>query len=367
MSEKVKNTVTVCAAAAFLLVFFVWSLIKPADDISESERRKLAAFPKISVDTVLSGKFTEDFEDYATDQFPMRDGFRELRALSSFYLFRQKDKSGIYLGDDGYISKTEYPVDTGSLDNAAKKLRKLYDKYLKDSNTNVYFSIIPDKNYFMADKNGNLSMDYSEFVNYLKSKTEYMHYIDIFDRLELSDYYKTDTHWRQEKITDVAQKIAEEMGADVSADYTENLLDKPFYGVYYGQAALSLPGEKLYYLNNATLDACTVYDYETDKQGTVYDMEKAYGKDPYEMFLSGSKSLLTVKNPNAATDKRLIIFRDSFGSSIAPLLVQGYSEVTLADIRYISPETLGRLTDFKDSDVLFLYSTLVLNNSITFK
>ena len=36
---------------------------------------------------------------------------------------------------------------------------------------------------------------------------------------------------------------------------------------------------------------------------SVYDMQKAYGKDPYEMFLSGSLSLITIENPHAQTDK----------------------------------------------------------------
>ena len=80
------------------------------------------------------------------------------------------------------------------------------------------------------------------------------------------------------------------------------------------------------------------------------------------MFLSGSVSLLTIENPAAQTDRELIIFRDSFGSSIAPLLVQGYKTVTLVDIRYLSPAMLGRFIDFHGQDVLFLYSTLVLNN-----
>ena len=41
--------------------------------------------------------------------------------------------------------------------------------------------------------------------------------------------------------------------------------------------------------------------------------------DPYSVFLSGSKSLLTITNPSADTDRELVIFRDSFASSLAPL------------------------------------------------
>ena len=102
-------------------------------------------------------------------------------------------------------------------------------------------------------------------------------------------------------------------------------------------------------------------------------MQKAAGKDPYEIYLSGPLSLLTIKNPKVSCTKnqkknekpkKLVIFRDSFGSSLAPLFISGYSQITLIDIRYIQPEVLGRFVDFKNCDILFLYSTLVLNNEI---
>ena len=99
----------------------------------------------------------------------------------------------------------------------------------------------------------------------------------------------------------------------------------------------------------------------------MYDQKKAKGRDPYEMYLSGSLSYVTIENPEVTEEKELIIFRDSFGSGIAPLLAEGYSKITLLDVRYISSYTLGSLVDFSDSDVLFLYSTSVLNHSETLK
>jgi len=144
-------------------------------------------------------------------------------------------------------------------------------------------------------------------------------------------------------------------------------LEKPFYGVYHGQAALPLPSEQLNYLTNDIIDSYTVFDYELNKEGPVYDMEKADSNDPYSMFLSGTKSLLKITNSSVNTDKKLIIFRDSFGSSIAPLLAQGYSETYVVDIRYITSDILGNFIDFENSDVLFLYCATVMNNSIMLK
>ena len=103
------------------------------------------------------------------------------------------------------------------------------------------------------------------------------------------------------------------------------------------------------------------------KENKIYDMEKTTGNDMYEIFLGGSKSLISIENPNAKTDRELVMFRDSFGSSIAPLLAEDYAKITLVDIRYLPVERIGNYIDFKDQDVLFLYSTSVLNHSETLK
>ena len=90
------------------------------------------------------------------------------------------------------------------------------------------------------------------------------------------------------------------------------------------------------------------------------------GRDPYEMYLSGSLSVITIENPNASTDKELVIFRDSFGSSIAPFFVEGYRKITILDARYLSEMMIGNFVEFTNQDVLFLYSTGVLNNETAF-
>ena len=366
MTTKTKNIAVTCIMAVFFLGISIACLLKPEADFSYSERRKLAQLPELSLETVRSGAFMTDFEAYTQDQFPFRDSFRTVKAVSTFYVFGQKDNHDVYLAD-GYASKLEYPVNEASMDRAAERFAYVYDKYLADSDGKVYFSIIPDKNYFLAEKNGYLSMDYDAFFRQMQEKTDFMEYIDITGLLSIEDYYKTDTHWRQEKLVPVSQAIAGEMGVTLTGEYEERILDHPFYGVYYGQSALPLRAEEIRYLTNDVLESCVVYDYENGKNITVYDWEKAYGKDPYEMFLSGSLSLLTIENPKASADKELILFRDSFGSSIAPLFAEGYSKITLVDIRYIHPDMLGRYIEFRDQDVLFLYSTLVLNHGETIK
>ena len=283
------------------------------------------------------------FETYTLDQFPLRDRFRTIKALSATYLLGQRDNNGIYRSD-GYLSKLDFPLHPDSVSYAADRFRFVYERYLADSNANLYLSVIPDKNYFLAEPNGFPSLDYTALVSSLQAQMEYAEYVDLFDTLSLTDYYRTDSHWRQEALPGVARTLCAQMGVPLSAEYETKRIETPFYGVYYGQSALPGKGDTLCYLDAPLLQGCRVYDFETNAELPIYALDKATVDDPYELFLSGSKSLLTIENPAATTNRELILFRDSFGSSLAPLLAEGYQKITLVDIRYLMPGLLGNFT-----------------------
>ena len=362
MKKNRKDRWTVLLLGGCLLVFFIWNVIKPPAEASASERRKLAQFPKLTAEALLSGDFAADFEEYAADQFPLRDAFRTWKARVVFSLFGQLDNNGIYLYD-GHAASMEYPLHPESIACAAERFRYLYETYLQDSGSQIYGVVVPDKNEYLAEASGHLRLDYEALCGQLGAQTEFIHYIEIRDLLSADDYYRTDPHWRQEALTDVAERIAGVMGVPCAQEYREISLDAPFYGAYCGQAALPLESDTLVCLTNEMLEQCTVYDFENDREIGVYDWAKAEGRDPYEVFLSGSRSLISIENPSAASERELIVFRDSFGSSLAPLLVEGYRKVTLVDIRYLPSERLGNFLSFHGQDVLFVYSTLVLNAS----
>lgn len=362
--KKYKNIICVTIVVLLFATLTVSCWALPKKEFSDSERRNLAQFPTLSLATLLDGTFMSKFESFTQDQFPLRDNFRTLKAFVQYFALSQLDNNGIYL-KDGYAAKLEYPLDEDSIAHAASRFNFIYDTYLAGKDVNVYLSIVPDKSYYLAAQNGYLCMDYERLFTEMREKMGFAEYIDITGTLDITDYYKTDTHWRQEKLIDTAAALASAMGIKLSGNYTTETLDHPFYGVYYGQSALPLPSETIYYLTNDILAGCKVTNYETGSISGIYNMELATGKDPYNMFLSGSVPLLTIENPNAATDRELVIFRDSFGSSITPLLVEGYAKITLVDIRYLRTDLVGRFVDFTNQDVLFLYSTLVLNNSST--
>ena len=182
-----------------------------------------------------------------------------------------------------------------SLKLASKVFQRIYETCLKGNTENIYFSIIPDKNYFLQDDDSALTMDYDNFFQTMQDANPQMHYIDIAPLLELTDYYQTDPHWRQEKIIDVANHLADSMGTFVSDDFQEQIFTNDFRGAYAGQTAQNLSGEPLCYLTSPTIEQCTVFDHQNNRQISMYDFVKGDGKDPYELFLSGSLSYITIE------------------------------------------------------------------------
>ena len=89
--------------------------------------------------------------------------------------------------------------------------------------------------------------------------------------------------------------------------------------------------------------------------------------DGYDLYLGGANAILTVENPAGTTGKELILFRDSFGSSLAPLLLDSYDKITLIDLRYVSPDLLPQFVEFSNQDVLFLYNTGIINAGMLLK
>ncbi|MBR5022865.1 MAG: hypothetical protein IKY18_06665 [Oscillospiraceae bacterium] len=346
------------------LTAFAW--FAPSKDMSQSERRPLKQFPEISVEDVLKGSFMEKFEGYALDQFPLRDNFRTLKSLFSYKLLGKIDNNGIYIAD-GYAAKLEYPLNAASVNNALKKFDYIYTTYLQNTDCKIYSVVIPDKGYYLAPPKGYPTMDYSQLFNQMAKGMPWAKQVDITGSLSVTDYYRTDTHWRQEKLLDTANILCDAMGIFRPEGYTPTLVSQEFRGVYYGQAALPMGEEEIYVMENPALADCRVYNYETGKYCSIYDLEKLSGNDPYDVYLSGAQALLRIENPNAKTERELVIFRDSFGSALAPLLLQDYKTVTLVDIRYVSSQLLSNFLTFQNQDVLFAYSTLILNNSATLK
>lgn len=355
-----KNKILAITFTGFLIIMFLINILKSDVELSVSERRKLAQFPEISLDNLLNGKVMREFDKYVDDQFVARDEFRNIKSIFQYNILHLLDNNEIFIKDNN-IFKMEYKTNKKAIGNFVQKINNTQKMFSKDNT--VYYAVIPDKNYYLED-NFFLKMNYDYLYQEVKKISG--NYIELRDILSLEDFYETDTHWRQERLEKVVQRLGEKMNFENNTSYYINEYDN-FYGVLYGQSARPRESEKLYYLSNDTINNAHVKYLENKNENRVYIPNNLSSIDSYNTFLDGASSFIEIINYKSNQKKELVIFRDSFASSLTPLLIESYSKITLIDMRYITKENYESLITFTDQDVLFLYSTALVNNSSILK
>ena len=352
-----KDKIIVFLFISYILIFSIFQIALTDKKISETERRKLSTFPEIE----LTNKYITKVDEYLLDHFPLRDNFRSIKAKFNYNFLLKLDNNDIFLKDN-YIFKSEYPTNKKSVEYFKNNINKITD--LLTEYNNKYIMIIPDKNYYL-EPNNFLQIDYDYIYNEI-NKIE-INNIDIRNIMTINDYYETDTHWKQENLEKVVYELSKYMQFNYEKyNYTKNEFNK-FYGVYYGESAINRNPEKLTYLTNNLIDKAMVKYLENEELNTVYNSDKLNGLDAYEVYLDGASSFIEINNHYNNSGKELVIFRDSFGSSLSPLLIPYYSKITIIDNRYINSQNFMKYIEFNNQDVLFLYSTLIINNSNSLK
>ena len=244
MSDKVKNIIISILFGGILVIVLIVNIFSKDKDISVSERRRLASFPEFSVNNIFNGTFFSNFDKYAVDQFVMRDYIRENKVRLDLAI--KNNYHDVYVYND-YLIKQEYPLNVSSLKNLTDRINTISNKYL--NNSKIYYSVVPDKNYFV--NNGNLRMDYDLLISKMNSELSSFNYIDIMNSLTLEDYYYSDSHFKQENIVKVANVILDKMGNSYYKDIKYNIQNVgAFKGVYSYQVPVKVKEDSINILTN---------------------------------------------------------------------------------------------------------------------
>lgn len=362
--------ILICAVFGAVLVLLAAALVLlPAQTLSTAERRALAQLepysewtPDGGQEKTLSGYFSR-LETVFLDQFPLRQRFRQLRSFAKQHLFFQRDSGGYY-AVDGSIAKLAEPLDEAAVQDALSALTKLDESLF--SQARRYYAVIPDKGYYLSTQNGSPTPAYAEISAMADAALEAAaQKIDLTALLSAQSYYATDPHWRQETLLSVADAILTAMQAEPLASgvnwQSETL--SPFYGAYYGHSAIATQPDALTVLRAPEFDAVRVLREQSGEKTAVYVSEEFAHVDGYDVFLGGAQALVRIENPAQSNGRQLVVLRDSFASSLVPLLIPAYSRITLVDIRYVSPRLLPSYLDLtQQTDALYLYSMGVLNS-----
>lgn len=327
--KKVMQITTAVLFCLFIAGFGVLHLVLPDRDFSPTENRNLSTFPVFSWETLVDGSFTADLEEYLSDQFPMRDDWMGLKARYE-YLLGKREFHNVFLSGDTLISKI---TDTSRAEQNLEQIKKL----LENTDKPVYLGLIPTAAEIWKDQLPEGAPVFDQKAYLEKAQELGSIWVDMIgvlgDHSDEHIFYRTDHHWTSLGAYYGYTALLEAAGVEVPALGEGKTVSDSFFGTLYSTSGIHWlePDTIEYYVFD---DAVTVENGLTGEIGGLYVESKLEEKDKYSSFLGGNNPLYIIRNPNAATDRKILVVRDSYTDSLAPFLSQTYSEVHLVDLRY---------------------------------
>lgn len=318
----------------------------PKKGFSELEKRELAAIPAVGAD------FGENMETYMADHLPGRGFFLGVGAYWDLFTGRQSAKE-IYPARGNRL--VEAPAEMGrGLDNI-----DYVNQFRQNTGLSVDLLLVPSAGFALEDS---LLLPHRPYEDgailqqlYEASQASPVDVTTLFLQNPEALYYRTDHHWTSLGAFTACNAYLRQLGlAELEPWEFEVQTIPDFYGTTYCRSCLWLtPGEDLEIWQGSG-------KIEVEGASALFDMDKAASSDKYTVFLGGNQSLVRLKNE--AGQGKILVLRDSYGSSFAPFLAQSFAEVILVDLRYYK-NSVSRLCQAEEIDrVLVLYS---LNNFLS--
>ena len=358
---RILNRMVATFFVVFVVLLSVASLLKPDVEFSEEENRILAKAPKISLQELKSGDFMEGAEDYATDQFLLRNFWIRVKVRADL-LLGKREFNGVYLGSDKYLIQALSEPDKKNV----KENLKAIDTFAKDNEAlNVHMMIVPNAAYILQNRLplGAPTRDQSADLKWIREQLgEEVGFIDVTRALKQhakeSIYYKTDHHWTSLGAKIGFEAAAENLGImDPVTAYDVYTVSTDFSGTlasvsgYHGAEDVI----EVYAPKNMEIEYLVTNSDSNEKLPTIYDKSALDRKDQYQVFFGGNYALTDIVTANDV-DQRLLIFKDSYANCFIQFLLPYYNEIVMVDPRYYYENVQTLIDNKRITDVLFLYN-----------
>jgi len=389
--SRFENILVTVLTMGFVLLFAVLFWIVPDKDFSEEENRTLKTFPEFTVDGFLHGDFTADFATYMADQFPCRNFFVGLKALSETVQLKGQNND-VIVGADGYlIARSDYPDEKNLSTNITSAGRFVSVAEANGIDCTVAFAgrkmdVLADK---LPSLYGTYYSDRIFGITDSMAKEKGLEYLNLRDALinKKADgiYYKTDHHWTSLGAYYAYCEIVSSMGITPYklSDFTVETATDSFYGTTWSSAGIKwTEADTIEYFRWEGDDKLVTkiedpsYAY---KGGTVisengrtfrvfegcYIREMLETKDKYASFVGGNNNGYVEITMEGEDRETLVLLRDSFADSLAPFLARHF-DLILIDLRTSAPDTIGLCKELGADNILLLYNmeTLTTTNDL---
>ncbi|MDL2301292.1 hypothetical protein LJC58_02950 [Lachnospiraceae bacterium OttesenSCG-928-D06] len=363
MSEKRNALITVCFFCTIMLLFTIADFFTKDRIFSENENRVLASKPKATKETLLSGKYMEEYEDYVTDQFISRDTFIMIKTWGDIYL-QKRAINGVYLSKDDYLIEQHLEEDIDK-QKVADKIA-LLQALLEDYDGKVM--LVPTADNILSDKLpvNAIYYDQKELLQQVEEAVSTERVIDVYGVLEEHTeeyiYYRTDHHWtslgayyayRQWAVS--LKRIPYRLDLDNTVVVTED-----FLGTLHSKVNIDVEADSIFMFPETTRRPVSiVYDFQAKSQ-SFYEEKYLETKNKYGYFLDDTHAFMEIETqyPNGRV---LFLIKDSYANSFIPLLMPHYEKIYVVDLRYYHNslyDLIEQSTQNEKFDLLVLYNCI---------
>ena len=330
--EHLRQLFFVCTLCIIILFFGISIFILPSKSFSEKENRSLVGIPDISLKALSNGNFFDSLSKFYSDQFPLRDTFTSIYAITELSFGKCESNGVIYAKENTLITKSN--TDNEKALSALKKISSVCKQapfiYIPPSSDEIFSDRLP-------------SISAAPPFSY--------------GDLDGSMYYKTDHHWTTEGAYVAYSQICELMDLQTKEqEYFEiENVATDFYGTAYARACLPRWAVRA--------DTISLYRYSGDTEIEVfysdtgkskngfYDMDALSTADKYRVFLGGNFSHIKISGKEKKPT--LLLIKDSFANSVVPFLAIHF-DIEMVDPRYCTQSFLYDQLAREDVDSILI-------------
>ncbi|MBP3459055.1 MAG: hypothetical protein J6K58_07585 [Lachnospiraceae bacterium] len=368
MDSKTKSWqpyVTVIVFCLLIFGFTAATILSPPMGFSETENRVLAEMPEVKINTILSGDFEADYEEYLTDQFVMRNQWISLKTSVERLLLKRESKDIYFAKDDYLIEKHTGSYETQMAQRNIVALTEFAQQYEEQfGQSHLSILIVPNAVDILSDKlppfaesgGGN---EYLEQISEILPEGIWFDGASVLrEHTDEEIYYRTDHHWKTLAAFYVYQAWAERQGYTVPelTDYEIQTVTDCFEGTIQSKLGIGTAGDTIELFFPLTEPAYTVYRESTEiTENSLYDYAALDTKDKYAVFLGGNEPFLRIRTA-APNGRKILVIKDSYANCFIPFMLGEFQEIDVLDLRYTNQRLSGILAEGGYTDILILYN-----------
>lgn len=350
------------------IILVILNIFAPKIEFSQQENRYLAEVPEFSMESLVSGEYSSEMNEYINDHFIFRNAWIKINSFAQISTGKDEN-NGVYIGEDGYLFEkseiTEKEIE--NLEYSAERMNNV----AKTLDVPVYSMIVPNSIYINSDKLPKYitSPNHEEIIESMYEIMKDINNIITVDEIKKQNqfeqlYFKTDHHMTSAGSYVLYKEFTKVAGITYYTDFIQEKVSSSFLGTFDAKSqVLNQETDDIYAYKN---------EYNQDLEKVIYDLEttnsifeKSYleKRDKYSYFLNGNNAKVEI-HTKQENGKKLLIIKDSYAHNFVQFLCGNYEEIHVIDPRYYRLTIKDYVEKYEITEVLFLYNVSNLAEDI---